>query len=124
MMVCRECGRPREGAERTCPSCGADGWLAKAFYDSKPKVTAGEHAKPSGSAAVPEPLASPEAPAPRRESPVSTPEFVGCIIVGFALRLVLIKPTSVGDAALWGALFGVGTLSAYAILKTLLLRRR
>ncbi len=28
MLVCRDCGRPRESNERVCPDCGADGWIA------------------------------------------------------------------------------------------------
>ncbi len=28
MMVCRDCRRPRQGAERECPDCGGTGWRA------------------------------------------------------------------------------------------------
>ncbi len=27
-LVCRDCGRPRDGCERRCPICGCDGWLS------------------------------------------------------------------------------------------------
>jgi len=29
-LVCRDCGRPRDGCERRCPICGCDGWLSTA----------------------------------------------------------------------------------------------
>lgn len=28
MLVCRDCGHPRESNERVCPDCGAEGWIA------------------------------------------------------------------------------------------------
>jgi hypothetical protein len=28
VLVCRDCGHPRESNERICPDCGADGWIA------------------------------------------------------------------------------------------------
>lgn len=31
-LVCRDCGRPREGCERRCPDCGSDGWLSAAAF--------------------------------------------------------------------------------------------
>jgi hypothetical protein len=27
-VVCRDCGKPRDGCERRCPICGCDGWLS------------------------------------------------------------------------------------------------
>jgi hypothetical protein len=41
VLVCRDCGRPRESNERVCPDCGADGWIADSLRALLPRTLSG-----------------------------------------------------------------------------------
>ena len=53
MLVCRDCGRPREAAERRCRNCGCNGWLTEKARERLSNALKPSVSVPSDPAGVP-----------------------------------------------------------------------